>query len=466
MKYLVVTSRAPISHEIQNGNEVINKNVGGVVTALRRLMIQEGGTWIAWGDGNADHDYVNEDYEGYHISRIILDNRDRKGFYEEYANGSLWPLFHYFRDQMKFSPTGFRRYEEVNRKFAERIMKYADSETIIWIHDYQLMLVPGLLRQMGSTNLIIFTWHIPWVASEFYSILPEARILIESLSKADMITFHTEIYELNYRESLRRLLGDDNHPESRTFVFALGIDYNYYSSSSLNNLPLKTLKGKKLIFSVDRLDYTKGLINRIIAIEDLIKRYPKSREKFVYVMIVTPSRTSVKQYMDLKEELEMTIGRVNGLYSDLSWQPIVYIYRRISDSILINYYKKADIALITPLIDGLNLVSKEFVAASQNGVLILSLFAGSSYGMRDALIVNPNNPAQVAEKIHQAMFFEPHEINRKLWALKKTVQKYDLDWWLTSIKKEAMKIYDSKFRNTRNIEKLEAGSGKRHSDFP
>lgn len=466
MKYLVVTSRAPISHEIANGKEVINKNVGGVVTALRRLMMQEGGTWIAWGDGNADHDYINEDYEGYHISRIILDIRDRKGFYEEFANGSLWPLFHYFRDQMKLSPTGFKKYEEVNRKFAERIMKFAGRETIIWIHDYQLMMVPGILREMGCSNLIIFTWHIPWVASEFYSILPEAKLLLESLTKADMITFHTEIYEMNFRESVRRLLGDDPHYMTKTFVFSLGIDYSYYSLSSLNNLPLKPLKGKKLIFSVDRLDYTKGMINRIIAIEDLIKRYPKSREKFVYVMIVTPSRTSVKQYMDLKEEIEMTIGRVNGLYSDLSWQPIVYIYRRISDSVLINYYKKADIALITPLIDGLNLVSKEFVAASQNGILILSVFAGASYGMRDAILVNPNNPAQVAEKIHQAMFMEQHEINRRLWSLKKTVQKFDLEWWLSSIKKEAMRIYDNKFRHPADIEKIEAEHHGKPADFP
>ena len=456
MKYLVVTSRAPFSHEIVGGRKIVKSNVGGVVTALRRLMMQEGGTWISWGDGNDDHNYTEEDVEGYHVSRIILETREKKGFYDDYANGTLWPLFHYFRDQMKLMPSGFKKYEEVNRKFAQKIAKLADRDSIIWIHDYQLMLVPGMLREMGARNTIVFTWHIPWVASEFFSVLPEARTLLQSLCRSDLISFHTELYERNFRESVRMISGGEVMFEGKTVVLSLGIDVKYYASATANNLPARALKGKKLIFSVDRLDYTKGLISRIMAIENLIKRFPRTREKFIYVMIVTPSRTSVSQYMDLKRELEMTIGRVNGLYSDLAWQPIVYIYRRVNDSVLINYYRKADIALITPLIDGLNLVSKEFVAASQNGILILSEFAGSSFGLKEAIKVNPNDIDQVAEKIHEAMFMDPPEINRRLWSLKKTIQKYDLDWWLKRIKEEAGSIHESKFNHGGNIKGIQA----------
>ena len=454
MRYLVVTSRAPVSHEIVSGRENLKKNVGGVVTALRRLMMQEGGTWVSWGDGNADNRYLEEDYEGYHISRIILEQREKKGFYDDYSNGTLWPLFHYFRDQMRLSPNGYKKYEDVNRKFAEKIIEHLTRDTIIWVHDYQLMLVPGMLREKGVRNLIIFTWHIPWVASEFYSILPEAKILLSSVSKADMITFHTHLYERNFHESVKMLFGTDEALKDRTFVFSLGIDVKYYSSNNFAGLPSKALKGKKLIFSVDRLDYTKGLISRVMAIETLIKKFPKSREKFIYVMVVTPSRTSVSQYEELKRELEMTIGRVNGLYSDLSWQPIVYIYRKVSDTLLMSYYRKADIALITPLIDGLNLVSKEFVAASQNGILILSEFAGAAFNLKDAILVNPNDPDEVAQKIHEAMFMEPHEITRRLWSLKRTIQKYDLEWWLNSIKNEAIRIHEHGDRDIRNRESI------------
>lgn len=439
MSYLVVTSRCPISHESIAGNETVKKNVGGVATALRRAMKQEGGKWVCWGDGNLDHEYPEEEYEGYKIIRIFTTPRERKGFYDDYANGTLWPLFHYFRERMKNSTKGYEYYKYVNSKFAEAVARVAEPDDHIWVHDYQLMHLPGMLRHRGINNFMIFTWHIPWVASEFYATLPHARDLISGIAASDMITFHTDLYKKNFMESCDNLLGPDNSIIDKLFTISLGIDAAYYGVPRKPKQAIELKNNRKLIFSIDRLDYTKGLVNRVLAIESLIKRHPDDARKFNYVMIVTPSRNSVAEYVNMRRDLEMVVGRVNGMYSDLSWQPIIYLYRRVTDKQLLNYYRSADVCLITPLIDGLNLVSKEFIASSSNGVLVLSNFAGSAYSLRSALKVNPNDISEVAEKLHEAMHMPEEEIMDRLRSMKESVSSRDLNWWLMEIKKTGIK---------------------------
>ncbi|MCL4336596.1 MAG: trehalose-6-phosphate synthase [Candidatus Thermoplasmatota archaeon] len=433
MTYLVVTSRCPVTHENTGGRDIVKNNVGGVATALRQVMKQEGGIWVCWGDGNLDHEYLKEDFEGYKIVRIPLTQKERRGFYEDYSNGTLWPLFHYFRERIKQTPNGFGVYQEVNRKFAEKIRECIEPGTIIWIHDYQLALVPKLLKDSGIRNLIIFTWHIPWVAREFFSILPNAAEIADGIANADIITFHTELYKKNFRESCENLLGVERNLDDKLFSYSLGIDDEYFRKAHAKPLGIDLRKEQKLIFSLDRLDYTKGLVNRALAIESLLKMFPDDIRKFVYVMIVTPSRTSVPEYADMKKQLEMTVGRINGAYSDLSWQPIIYLYRKISDSQLMSYYRTADIALITPLIDGLNLVSKEFVAASDHGILILSEFAGSIFNLPHALRANPNDVEGTASIIHKAMHMEKDEIMLRLGSMKNSVSRRNLKWWLSKI---------------------------------
>lgn len=441
MSYLIVTSRCPISHESVGGNETIKKNVGGVATALRRAMKQEGGTWVCWGDGNLDHKYPEEEFEGYRIVRVFMTTRERKGFYDDYANGTLWPLFHYFRERMKLSQTGFESYRHINAKFADAILTHSDPEEKIWIHDYQLALVPKMLRDAGATNFIIFTWHIPWVASEFYATLPRARDILRGMTASDMITFHTDLYKKNFRESCENLISASGDSISgRLFTFSLGIDSNYYSSTAESRPAIELKNNRKLVFSIDRLDYTKGLVNRALAIESLLRRYPEDARRFNYVMIVTPSRTSVSEYMNMKKDLEQTVGRINGAHADLSWQPIIYMYRRVTDKQLVNYYKSSDVGLITPLIDGLNLVSKEFIAATTHGVLILSRFAGAVYSLPDAMKVNPNDINGVADSIHQAMHMPDEEILQRLASMKKSVSMSDLNWWLSVIKDTSEKM--------------------------
>ncbi len=437
MSYFVVTSRCPISHEKVGGNESIKKNVGGVATALSRAMKQEGGTWVCWGDGNLDHQYPVEEYDGYKIVRVYMSPRERKGFYDDYANGTLWPLFHYFRDRIKNSPRGFSSYSQINEKFAEAVAKYIHTDQILWIHDYQLTLLPKMLRTKGIDNFIIFTWHIPWVASEFFATLPRGSEILEGITASDMITFHTDLYRKNFRESCENLLGESNDIEDKLYTFSLGIDTAYYGSERNQRQIIELKNNRKLIFSIDRLDYTKGLANRALAIESLLKRYPEDARKFTYIMIVTPSRSSVTEYINMRKELEMTVGRINGMYTDLSWQPILYMYRRVTDNNLMRYYRSADVGLITPLIDGLNLVSKEFVAATRKGVLILSRFAGSAFSLDDALKVNPFDINEVADTIHRAMNMDEGEVLSRVKGMKESVETKGLNWWLGEIKTTA-----------------------------
>ncbi len=429
MKYLVVTSRGPFSHEKKGKNEVIENNVGGVATALKMLLSKNGGVWVCWGNGMLDSNYRSENFSNYTIKRVILNQREKKKFYDEYSNSTLWPVFHYFRDRTTFYSDAFKYYLEVNRKFAREILENIDNDTIIWIHDYQLAMIPGLLRDNGVKNKIIFTWHIPWVSPEFFSIIPESFDIIKSISDSDYITFHIDSYRENFLRSQKYILGSST--PAKVYSIPLGIDTKFFSPK--NGKRINMIKNTKIIFSIDRLDYTKGLTLRALAIENLLNEHPELLKKFVYIMNVTPSRTTVSEYISMKKDLEMTVGRVNGRFGTIDWRPIIYMYRKIRDKTLLSYYKSADIALITPLIDGLNLVSKEFVATTENGILIISKFAGASRELNAAIKVNPYNIKETACAILKALNMNDDEKNDMVSKLKKTVIKRDIRWWYKRI---------------------------------
>lgn len=448
MKFIIVTARGPFSHDKMEGKDVIRYNVGGVATALRRLMKDSGGTWICWGDGSLDREHKIEEADGYNINRVIIDKREKHGFYEEYSNGTLWPLFHYFRDRVKFRSKSYEYYLGVNQKFADKVREIYTEGTVIWVHDYQLALLPGLIKDVIPDAFVVTTWHIPWVAGEFFSILPESREIYTSLTRSNLITFHTEGYTHNFINTQTEIPVDIPNIKRRVASIPLGIDEKYYST--IETRSHKKKDECKTLFSIDRLDYTKGLTNKVFAIEELLRKHPELTEKFSYVMFVTPSRASVKEYRDMKSELEMQIGRVNGKFGTVDWMPITYIHRRMTDDNLKHHYHNADIVLITPLMDGLNLVSKEFVAASENGILIISRFAGASHELKKALIVNPYSKKEIANSIYQALNMKPEEIKSRLTSLKRVVKKKDLNWWLERIQKEIVK----RQRNARPTAKL------------
>ncbi len=431
MNYIIVTSSGPFYHEKLVDKLIVSESVGGVATAFRSLLEKNGGQWICWGKGSADGKFLNEEVHNYTIKRIILTKNEKKGYYDNYSNGALWPLFHYFRENIKFIPNAFKIYSEVNKKYADRIFETLNKESIIWLNDYQMTMVPYYLREKGVENQIIFTWHIPWISPEFFYILPEAKTIMESISKSNIITFHTKIYQKNFIDTYEFIF--KQKLKSKTYAIPLGIDTEYFSYKRGKKINSTNIVNKKIIFSIDRLDYTKGLINRIIAIERLLKKHPEYSEKFVYIMNVTPSRVNVDQYIKMKREVEMTIGKVNGEYGNMGWTPIIYMYRKIKNKTLISYYKTADIALITPLIDGLNLVSKEFISVTRRGVLILSKFAGSASELQDALLVNPYDIDEIVEAIVKAFNMTDEERYSRLESLKKDVYIKNSSWWYKKI---------------------------------
>lgn len=430
-KLLVVTSRAPFSYRYAPGGDVRIYNVGGVATALSTMLKGTGGTWVCWGDGKNDMAHQEETTDGYKIARVFLNKTEKFGFYNSYSNRVLWPLFHYFRNNIHFDSTAFKYYYIANEKFAKKIKENITPDTIIWVHDYQLMMIPSILRTMDISNYIIFSWHIPWISPEFFSILPEAKFLAQSISKSNLVTFHTRLYEKNFFNTLEyHEIKVKNR--LKTLAIPLGIDKNFFHLSK--TMAIKPKKEKaSIIFSIDRLDYTKGLLQRVKAIEKILSYRKDLIGKLVYLMNVTPSRTGIPEYDEIKEQLEMEVGRVNGLYSTTSWVPIIYIYRKISQKYLVSLYARSDIALITPLMDGLNLVSKEFVATTDKGVLILSKFAGAAEYMDGALIVNPNNINELASAIVRAMEMDGEEKMSRLKRMKKDVYVKNSNWWYKRI---------------------------------
>lgn len=433
MGYLIVTSRCPITHDRVDGKDVIKQNVGGVATALRRVLSDEGGKWVCWGDGKLDGEHLEEDYEGYRIVRVLLSPKEKKGFYDNYSNGTLWPLFHYFRTRIQFTPDSYEIYRSVNKKFRDRIIEHLESDMKIWIHDYQLALLPGLLKDAGVTNHITYTWHIPWVSQEFYTILPESRDIVRSICKSDLVTFHTKLHKRNFIDSSAHLLGQKAASNPKVVAIPLGIDRDYYRVNGAKPLRIGNIGDKKIIFSIDRLDYTKGLTNRVMAIDALMRKHKDLRNKFVYIMIVTPSRTSIEEYKAMKKELEMNVGRVDGKHGDLEWRPIIYMYRKITDNLLKSLYNKADIAFITPLIDGLNLVSKEFVSVNDKGIMIISKFAGAAAELDGAIKVNPYNISEMSDALYTALNMRDDEIKERLGEMKHNVISHDLNWWVRNV---------------------------------
>ncbi|MGP6220545.1 alpha,alpha-trehalose-phosphate synthase (UDP-forming) [Caldiplasma sukawensis] len=429
---IMVTSRGPYSYERGRTGTVKKFNVGGVATGLKAVMEKYGGVWVFWGDGSMDKDHLDEMDGNYRIKRIMLDLKERRGYYDAYSNSTLWPLFHYFREKIKYNSSSFKDYKRVNRKFCDEVLStIEDKAQVIWIHDYQLSLLPGMLRERGVENKIIFTWHIPWVSSEFYSNLPERNEIVRSISMSDSVTFHTEEYVKNFKESYFRIVGRDKNIENKVHAIPLGIDFMDFQNF---NEKKENLKGQmRIIFSIDRLDYTKGLIQRLLAIEHFIINYPEFKGKFTYVMIVTPSRSNIEGYAELKDELEKNVGRINGLYGSVEWVPIIYMYRKINRRQLLSYYSSCDIALITPLKDGLNLVAEEFIASTKNGVLIISEFTGVSNYLDGVLKVNPNSPEDVAEKIWRAMHMDDSERQERLQSMKKFLKRHDYEWWVKKV---------------------------------
>lgn len=464
-KLVLVSNREPYSHERLHEKVVCRKNTGGVVSAIDPIMQICKGLWIAWGSGNADRMLsdskdrvkVPPSNPSYTIKRVWFSKKDVADFYRGFCNRVLWPIAHLFPEKTKYIEKYWKAYERVNKKFLNAVIEEARVKDLIWVHDYHLALLPSLIRNIRNNAKIAFFWHIPWPPHEVFAQIPWQREILEGMLGSDFIVFHTPSYAENFMECVKNELNLEVNKntiklDGRKVVvkaLPLGIDYDQFADgASSKEIKMRArslrrkLRAKYLVFSIDRLDYTKGIVNKAKAFKRLLEKYPELKRKVVYLQVASPSRKDVEEYKQIKREVDEISGQVNGAFGTLDWVPMRYFYRRISHKQLLTRYSATDIALITPLVDGMNLVAKEYVASSdENGVLILSELAGAAKRLNKAIIVNPHDIEGIADAIKHALDMSEDEKRKRLEALKKKVKRHDVFWWVNTFFDEWSKVY-------------------------
>ena len=454
-KTIIVSNRLPVTILEKDNQLDFKKSEGGLATGLGSVYREGDNVWLGW-PGTVIKDENKETATNVlaeeNLRPLFLSQDEIDSFYKGFSNETLWPLFHSFPSYANYDYDHWQSYRDVNRKYAEAIISIANAQDTIWIHDYQLMLVPQMVRQALPEAEIGFFQHIPFPSQELFRLLPWREEILQGLMGADLIGFHTYddvrhfLSAVNWITKLETASHEIN-VDGRVVIadaFPISIDYQKYSGMAAseqafrNERKIREMVGHniKLMVSIDRLDYSKGIIQRLKAYGLFLEKYPEFHEKVTYIHLVVPSRDSVTKYKELKEEMNRLISEINGAYSTLDWQPIQYFYRSFPPYLLSALYETADVALVTPLRDGMNLVSKEYVASQVNkkGVLVLSETAGASIELSEAVIINPNDIWTFADKIHEALTMPEQERMYRMTQMQQTVSKFDIHTWVKNFR--------------------------------
>ncbi len=427
---------------------------GGLAMAISAALRESSGVWFGW-SGNATEEFSGQismqRANGATIATIDLEAQDIEEYYNGYANRTLWPLFHYRIDLTQYERSFGEGYARVNKRFADTLLPLIGPDDVVWIQDYHLIPLGRELRERGVKNAIGFFLHIPWPARELILTLPRHRQLVESLFHYDVIGFHTDewknafqSYVINDADGMA--LSDGRLTAFgrtvRPCAFPIGIDPSAFTSlrdSEVANDSFTRMTeskaGRSMLLGVDRLDYSKGIDERLLAYERLLAENPDLRRKIFLLQISTYTRSEVEAYQDMIRRLDSISGRINGAYAEMDWIPIRNVHRMHSREELAGIYRAAEVALVTPLRDGMNLVAKEFVAAQDEanpGVLVLSRFAGAAWQMQDALIVNPFSQEDVSDAVKRALAMPLEERRRRWRALMDGVERDDVNAWRDS----------------------------------
>jgi trehalose 6-phosphate synthase/phosphatase len=450
-KTIIVSNRLPISLRHRNGKFEFKPSAGGLATGLGSIYTAGENIWIGW-PGNTVEDpeqraeIILELHE-LKMAPVFLTKEDIEEFYEGFSNETLWPAFHYFTQYMVYNPEHWKAYVRVNEKFCSAILKKASPEDTIWVHDYQLLLLPKMLREKLPNATIAFFQHIPFPSYEIIRMIPWRTQLLEGMVGADLIGFHTYDDMRHFLSAVSRITGltsESGYIQAENRIinvdsFPMGIDYDKFANQAKSRKTQnivrefrKQVEDQKLIITIDRLDYSKGIPQRIQAFDQLLQQHKELHGKVSMIMIVVPSRDKVQSYKVLKEEIDLLVGRINSEYSTLNWKPVHYFYRSFPFEELSAFYSMSDIALVTPLRDGMNLVCKEFVASktNQTGVLILSEMAGASKELQDAVLVNPNDRQGVIDAIYNSLSMKPEEQKARMVSMQESLKKYDVFQWV------------------------------------
>jgi alpha,alpha-trehalose-phosphate synthase [UDP-forming] len=459
-KLFVVSNREPYSHIRRGRTWDLNVPPSGVVTALEPVLCACDGTWVAHGSGDADMETVDQhdrlrvppEDPRYTLRRVWLTKEEEQGYYYGFANEGLWPLCHIAHTRPIFRADDWTHYQAVNRKFADALLREMEGTVrpVVLVQDYHFALLPRMIKQKRPDARVAIFWHIPWPNPEAFSICPWQRELVDGLLGADLIGFHVQAHCNNFLHTADRIVESridwehisiQRHNHVTTVrPYPISVDFTELPSEEptqpayVERAGLLKAAGVEAAFlgiGVDRIDYTKGILERFLAIERFLEKYPRYQGQFTFVQIGAPSRTHIKRYHDLQAEVEAEAERINWRFQKEKWKPIVLMNRQHSHKEIQPYYRAADLCLVTSLHDGMNLVAKEFLAArhDERGVLVLSIFTGAARELQDALQVNPYDIDQTAEAIRAALEMEPEEKQLRMQRMRKVVRERNVYQW-------------------------------------
>ncbi|MCE5299410.1 MAG: trehalose-6-phosphate synthase [Spirochaetia bacterium] len=471
---IIVSNREPYMHvRDEEGKVRCITPAGGVVTALDPIMKASGGTWIAHGSGDADKLFVNsKDKLGvpvedprYILKRVWLTKQEEEGYYYGFSNEGLWPLCHMTHTRPEFKQADWEMYKTVNAKFAQSVLdELPVNGGFVFIQDYHFTLLPKMIKEKRPDVTVAMFWHIPWPNPEVFAICPYYQDILEGMLGCDLLGFHVQYHCNNFLDTVNRLLESRINTETfsivragmETFVkpFPISIeDDNYgakesarYASAGEKMKNEYGLQDKIIGIGVDRIDYTKGLVERMLAIEALLDKNPQYRGKLVFVQIGAPSRTHIKSYHDLNSALDAEVERINWKFGDGDWKPVIYLKRHFSQEEIIPFYMIADFCVVSSLHDGMNLVAKEYVASKEklDGVLVLSTFTGAAREFGDAVLINPYSTVEFAQALEKAITMDPVEKRRRMENMRATIKNNNVYKWagdiisqITGLKKQA-----------------------------
>jgi len=471
-KIHIISNRLPYSITEENNKYSLQASVGGLATGLSSVYKKFGGKWIGW-SGISSESITQEKQE--EIDQLLvaedclsvpLTTEEVDLYYEGFSNNTIWPLFHYFAQYAEFNHEEWEVYKAVNKKFADAALAILEDGDTIWVNDYQLLLVPEMIKSRKPEVTIGFFLHIPFPSYEVFRLLPWRNEMMNGILGADLIGFHTYDYERHFISCVRRLIGHEINlnqisTDDRIILvdaFPMGIDYNKFAEHSQKLIDIKdddksdvhqdledflnAQKDRKLILSIDRLDYSKGIPQRLKGFARYLEQHPDMKGKVSLILLAVPSRDNVEHYQLLKKEVDELVGSINGQLGGINYTPIWYFYRSLPFHNLVELYHKSDIALITPVRDGMNLVAKEYVASrtEQDGVIILSEMAGVAKEMGEALIINPNNEDEIADAIDTAINMPLAEQQERMRHLQNRLKRYDLFKWTSEFMKGIAKV--------------------------
>ncbi len=461
----VVSNRLPVVLTREKGGWSISPGAGGLVTALGPVLRNRGGLWIGWMGNTVEElldspvppDLLNQGAAdtGYTLRPVNLTQDDVMKFYYGFSNEILWPLFHDLPTRCNFDPIYWKTYLDVNGKYAEAVAEHTQEEDYVWIHDYQLIMVAGQLKRLNASRHTGFFLHIPFPPLDVFLKLPWRFEILHGLMEYDLVGFQTARDRRNFLGCVKvlkpgtRILGRGAvsrvvTPDRELLVGAFPISIDFMEFSHIAASPAvrwqaqmirHKLPHRQLILGVDRLDYTKGIPNKLLALRNALERFPELRRRITLIQVVVPSRKTIKEYALLKQEIEQLVGEINGEFTEVGWTPITYLFRSLDRAQLAAYYRACDMALVTPLKDGMNLVAKEYCASnvSEDGVLILSEFAGAAAQLQHgAVLVNPYDVEGVANAIHQGYRMSIRERKHRMKALRRSIRRHDIFVWVNT----------------------------------